>query len=156
MPITVRFLAVLFVFVLSPAHADQAPPASVKATEAVVQLPIPGTHNSAVFMRLHNVGKTPLTLVGVNTTAAAKAQLHSHTSVDGMMRMRPVESLALAPGQTQVFESGGYHIMLFDVQAELASGDSVDLILEFAGGATKTVQAVAKSRYDNADHSHHH
>ena len=145
-----------------PTHADQsqqelsATVATAVVTDAVLALPIPGTHNSAAFLRLENTGTEPLTLVRVTTNAAAKAQLHSHANVDGMMRMRPVESLVIAPGKTLRFQSGGYHIMLFDVQPTIASGDTVALTLEFESGATKSVQVVVTSRYDGADHSHHH
>lgn len=156
------FCTILCGLMVLPAYADVAPPktpsttATVAITNAVLQLPIPGTHNSAAFLQLTNKGATPLTLVGVSSSAAAKVQLHSHSNVDGMMRMRPVESIAIAPGKTLLFESGGFHIMLFDMQSTIASGDTVVLTLEFEGGATKTVQATVTSRYDGADHSHHH
>ncbi|WP_049723653.1 copper chaperone PCu(A)C [Gilvimarinus polysaccharolyticus] len=156
------FFVILCGFLAIPAHAGAAPEkasatvVTVSVTDAVLQLPIPGTHNSAVFLRLTNTGAAPLTLVGVSTSAAAKAQLHSHTKVDGMMRMRPLESLSIAPGQTLVFESGGNHIMLLDVQRTLTSGDIVALTFEFADGATQEVQVAVTSRYDDVDHSHHH
>ena len=150
----------LWLFLVVPTQAAE-PAQSVavsglKASNATLQLPIPGTHNSAVYLHLQNTGTKPETLVGVSTAAAAKAQLHSHTSVDGMMRMRPVESLTIAPGKTLVFESGSYHIMLLGVEPSIATDDTVELTLELDGGKTAQIMARAVSRYDGADHTHHH
>ncbi|WP_052480935.1 copper chaperone PCu(A)C [Gilvimarinus agarilyticus] len=156
-PRLTRLVRSLFASCLLLAVAAQTSAApALKVSDATLQLPIPGTHNSAVYLRLVNTGSEPATLVGVTTTIAEKAQLHSHTNIDGMMRMRPVDSLTIAPGETVVFESGGYHIMLLGVQPSLASGDTVELTLKFDDGSTTSAMARAVSRYDRADHSHHH
>jgi copper(I)-binding protein len=157
MSVMLRLLVPLLWLVALPVQADQPlKQPQVSVTDAVLRLPIPGTHNSAVFLTLHNKGAAPVALVGVSTAAAEKAQLHNHTQVDGMMRMRPVKSLPLAPGATQALASGGYHIMLFNLAPGLTSGDTITLTLEFASGATQAVQATAQSRYDNAHHGRHH
>lgn len=150
---------VISVLLTSSVQADQPAheaSAAVTLSDAVLLLPIPGSHNSAVFLRMSNTAATPVTLIGVSTDSAAKAQLHLHSQVDGMMRMRPVEAITLAPGETLLFESGGYHIMLLNVQDAINTGDTVELTLEFKGGASHLVQATAVSRYDHANHSQHH
>jgi copper(I)-binding protein len=59
-----------------------------------------------------------------------------------MMKMRPVASLAVEPDETLVFQPGGYHLMLFDLQAPLMPGEthSITLVSENCGEALVTAE----------------
>ena len=41
--------------------------------------------------------------------------MHETRTVEGMSRMRPLERLAVAAGETVKLEPGGKHLMLFDL-----------------------------------------
>lgn len=124
----------------------------VQVSDAFVRTPVPGRNITAGFFTLHNASQESVTLVAVHADFAGRAELHSHTHVDGMMRMRKEESIEIPAGETFRFAPGGYHVMLFDLQGALQSGDQVPLHLEFSDGKRLAVTAAVRSTFE---HSHH-
>ena len=105
----------------------------------------PGQTVTGAFLQLRNLTASEQVLVGVTAPFADRAEIHSHSHSDGMMRMRQVERVAIAAGQTQAFEPGGYHIMLFGLSRSLRDGEQLPLILTFASGEQLQVQAQVQS-----------
>jgi copper(I)-binding protein len=101
---------------------------------------------AALYMTLINKGTAEDRLVSVSTPAAGKAELHSSTTENGVMHMRPVEALGVKPGTPTVLKPGGYHVMLMDLKGPLVAGQTfaVTLTFEKAGKveATATVEKV--------------
>ena len=119
----------------------------IKLGELVIQHPwarpsIGKAPNGAVFMRIVNKGAKPDRLVSVQTTAAAKAELHTHVHEGDVMRMRPVEAIEVPAGGQVTLGPGGMHVMLFDVVKPLKSGFGVPLTLTFAEAGTVELTAV--------------
>lgn len=84
-------------------------------------------------------------LVGASSGVAAEMQIHEVILDDhGGIGMHPLDGLDLTEGEDLVFEPGGYHLMLMDVD-RLAIGDTVDVVLEWemAGKMTVRVPVVA-------------
>jgi len=99
----------------------------------------------AVYVTLRNAGNTPDTLTAASTPAADKAELHLMKIENGVMEMRAVPSLAIAPGQSVVLEPSGYHLMLIGLKKPLKEGDTIPLSLTFEHGGTRQVTvSVAK------------
>jgi copper(I)-binding protein len=63
---------------------------------------------------------------------AERVELHESTMDGGVMRMRPVESLVIEPGETRVLEPGGLHLMMMRLKEPLVAGKHFLLTLEFA------------------------
>ena len=79
-------------------------------------------------------------LVGTETPAAARAELHTMTMDGTVVRMRPVEGgIALPAGQPVALAPGGLHIMLMDLKAPLQAGQSFPLTLRFEHAPAQTV-----------------
>ena len=97
--------------------------------------------NSAAYLVIRNPGEQDDALVAVDAAMADTVEIHSVTMDDGVMRMRPVDSVAIPAGGEAVLEPGGYHIMLIGIRDALAEGDSVPLTLRFRSGATVDVTA---------------
>ena len=77
----------------------------------------------AVYFTVTNAaGGQPDRLVGVNTPAAATAELHETIDDKGVMKMRPVPSIALNPGASVTLKPGGYHVMMMGVKQPLRAG----------------------------------
>jgi hypothetical protein len=93
---------------------------------------------SAAYFNLTNHGAAD-ELVGASTPIASSTGVHETINDNGVMRMRPVASIALAPGKTVTFGPGGYHVMLTGLQAPLKAGDSFPLTLTFAHAQPITV-----------------
>ncbi len=101
---------------------------------------------TAVYGEITNNGEAADELVDVEVDVAASIELHETTIVEDVMRMREVETLAIAPGATVSLEPGGLHIMLIGMERQLTEGDSLELDLRFASGESVTVTAPARSQ----------
>jgi len=94
--------------------------------------PLPAVStNGAAYMTLMNTGGTADKLIAVSTPAAKKAEIHNHFMEGGLMKMRPVGALEIAPGTPTVLQPGGLHVMLMGLTAPLVAGESFPLTLEF-------------------------
>ena len=121
----------------------------------------PGAVNGAAYIAtLQNTGKQADKLVRISTPIAQRAEIHT-MAVDagGVMRMREVGEIALAPGMPLKMRPGdGYHFMLIGLKQPLKEGDSFALTMEFErGGKTEVnvVVQVPKPRAGDApDHKH--
>ena len=108
------------------AHADAA---HVKVENAWARASVAGQQASGAFMRL--TAQEPLKLVGVETAAAAVAEVHEMKMEGDVMKMRAVTGLDLPAGQAVELKPGGYHVMLMDLKAPLAKGSTVPVTLTF-------------------------
>lgn len=100
---------------------------------------------AAIYLTVTNAGTTSDTLIAASTPTADKSELHFMKMENGIMEMRPVPSIAIAPGKSVVLEPNGYHIMLVGLKAPLKEGDKVPLTLAFEHAGTQQVTAsVAK------------
>jgi periplasmic copper chaperone A len=99
------------------------------------------TANGAVYLEIENKGTATDKLVAASTTAAAKAELHTHLMEGGIARMRPVDGIEVTPGSATVLRPGGLHVMLLGLKAPLKTGDTITLTLTFekAGKVDVTV-----------------
>ncbi|HSX84872.1 MAG TPA: copper chaperone PCu(A)C [Cellvibrio sp.] len=166
-----RVLVITLFFMVGSAFAGQSDPTDVPAKAAKTQsdpvkvatqvrvdgayinVPVPGTKNTAAYFTLRNLADKPVSLVSVEVDVAQRAELHSHTTKDGMMQMRREEKI-LIPAQSSVaFASGSYHVMLFDLQRSIRTGEELQLLLTFADGKQLVATAKVKSIFDKA---HHH
>lgn len=99
----------------------------------------------AIYLTLTNTGNVPDALTAASSPAANKTELHEMKMENGVMEMRPVPSIAIAPGQSVVLEPNGYHVMLIGLKKPLKEGDKITLTLTFAHAGTQEVTAsVAK------------
>lgn len=105
----------------------------------------PGAKSGAVYLTLRNRGAADDRLIGATTPVASQAGLHAETMENGVMEMRPLASVDVAPGGTASLKPGGNHIMLLGLQRPLKQGDHIPLTLKFAHASPLTVQVeVAK------------
>ncbi len=99
-------------------------------------------------------------LIAASGDVAEAIELHTHETVDGVMRMRPVSGGVTVPGGRHVdFEPGGLHVMMIGLTRSLEEGDEFPLTLTFenAGSVDVTVH-VHKDGPDSHDshEGHHH
>ena len=108
--------------------------ASIEVTHARVREPMPNSNTSAAFMTIHNHGAYPLALFSAQSPQAKKTEIHDHIHQDGMMKMRPIELIDIPAKESVQLQTGGKHLMLFDVAPELKQGDTLQLKLDFSNG----------------------
>ncbi|MDN3567784.1 copper chaperone PCu(A)C [Paeniroseomonas aquatica] len=99
----------------------------------------------AGFLTIRNGGTAPDRLLSASSPAARKVELHTHVRDGEVMRMRPVEGIALPPGETVTLRPGGLHVMLIGLTAALVQGGEVPLTLRFerAGEAQVMLHVMA-------------
>jgi periplasmic copper chaperone A len=109
--------------------------AQVSVSDPWVRATVPQQKVAGAFMQLRSAKAARL--VGVKTPVAGRVELHQMAMEGQTMRMRAVESIALPAGQTVNLASGGYHVMLFDLQRQLKEGEQVPLTLTVVDAAGK-------------------
>jgi len=103
-----------------------------------------GDATSAVYATLGNSGSRADALVSASSDVARSAELHRVENDAGVMRMRPVKSIPLPPGEKVELAPGGYHIMLIGLVRALDPGDSVRVTLEFEHAGPLQVDATVR------------
>lgn len=120
----------------------------------------PNAPTGAVYMVIESTGDTDDRLLGAEGDIAERVEIHSANIDDeGVMRMRELdEGISLPAGETVALESGGYHIMLINLESRLVEGDSFPLTLSFENADDITVDIHVESIHgieDDADHDDH-
>jgi len=132
-----RILATLLLLLPMAASAE---PASIKVEQVWSRAAVVG-HEGVAYMIITNAGPTDA-LTAVSTPIAATADLHQTINDNGVMKMRPVQSLPIDAGKTVTLAPRGYHIMLTNLKQTLKEGDSFPITLTFqkAGKITATAK----------------
>jgi copper(I)-binding protein len=112
--------------------------------DAWVRATTPGSDVAAVYLTLHNVSTSSVTVTGVQSSVAQGAMIHETTVQGGQSRMRPHERLLIAAGETLRLMPGGLHVMLHGLTQPLVTGQSVPLDLLLAGKPTLHVVATVR------------
>jgi copper(I)-binding protein len=86
-------------------------------------------------MTLVNRGSVADALIGVESPAARKVEIHRSSSAGGVMSMQMEAKVTIPPGRSVRFEPGGLHLMLVGLAKPLKAGDKVPATLVFARGA---------------------
>ena len=152
--ITLTIIATFFGGFMHCAIAGHHKIDSLTADMAYIRAPIPGHSMTAAFLTLKNSGKESCTLISAKSTFAEKIEFHTHQHVDGMMKMRPVESVKVASNSTLKFKPGGLHLMLFGVKA--SEKQSAEIILGTDKCGDLTFSAPIKSIKSAPAEAMHH
>jgi len=107
------------------------------------------------FLTLKAVGGADR-VVSASSPVAEKIELHETINDGGVMKMREVPQMVLAPGQAVVLKPGSYHIMLIGLKKPLNRGESFPLTVAFEKAppvtVTVTVQAAGASAPGHQGH----
>ncbi len=80
-------------------------------------------------------------LVAAKSPLAGKVEIHEHVHEGDVMKMRRVDGVAVAGGQSVTFKPGGYHLMLMDLKHGLKQGEKLPLTLVFEKAGEVNVEA---------------
>jgi len=114
----------------------------------------PVARNNAAFVTVKNGGSEDA-LLGVETPVAETAEFHQMSMAGGIMRMRYLPLINLAPNAVLTFAPGDRHIMLINMKQPLKAGDRVPLTLKFRKAGTITVEAEVRVLDPGADAARH-
>lgn len=116
----------------------------------------PGQPNGAAYLAITNTGAESDRLVALETPAAAAAEIHMMSEEGGVMTMRKLDAVEIAPGAPAVFQPGGLHIMLIDLAGPLKPGETVPLTLTFEKAGAVTVDLAIEKATTPEGHGGEH
>lgn len=138
-----RSILVCIALVIASAAADAAdvPQKSLDIRDPFARATPPGAKSTAVYMTIENKGKEPDRLLSAKSPAAGIVEIHEMKMDGGMMQMREVKDIVVAPGATVELKPGGYHVMLMDLKQPLKQGDTLPVTLRFEKAGAVEVKA---------------
>jgi len=107
------------------------PPDAIVIDNAFIRLPVPGRDVLVGYFDLHNGTASSVTILGAHSPSARAIELHTMIADGDMMRMRPLKTLTLAPGERVRFAPGGHHLMVFGLSA--SAGETIEVTFEIEG-----------------------
>ena len=128
----------------------------VEARAAWARATVQGQTTAGAYMQITSSERA--SLVGVESPAAAGAEIHETRMEGKVMRMRALSRLELFPGKTVELKPGGHHIMLLELKRPLKKGEVVPirLRLEMKDKSVRTLEVRAEVRETVADGHHSH
>ncbi|MGB0570849.1 MAG: copper chaperone PCu(A)C [Alphaproteobacteria bacterium] len=137
------FLALLFL--ASPALAHEEKSEHLTISHPWSRATAPSQKVGAVFMTITTNGNITDRLIGAKSPDAETVQIHNHTMVDGVMRMRPVDGVPIPATGNAVLEPGGYHVMLIGLKVPLFEETVIPLTLLFETAGRVEIEAVVEA-----------
>ena len=102
-------------------------PLTIEDARARIVLP---SRPGAAWLTIRNTGEADR-LIGAESPAADRVELHTHIHDGGVMMMRKVEGIDVPAGGRAALRPGGDHLMLFGLKGKLSPGDRFPLTLVF-------------------------
>ncbi len=121
--------------------------------QAWVREVIPGQEATAAYLVIESRDHEADALIGASCDAAGTVEIHTMKNQAGMMVMKKLDRLPLAPGGKIVLAPGGNHLMLFGLKRDLRAGDHVRLKLTFQAAGEVEVDASVKAQ-ELENHAH--
>ena len=107
--------------------------AEVLIANGEVRLPPPGTSVAAAYFELRNTSSDEVVLASISSSAARHTMFHRVENVDGVMKMRHVNSISVPANAMIEFSPGALHVMMMGVGA-LAEGSELEFELLLESG----------------------
>lgn len=157
-------LSLAALLLAAPAFAHGVKVGEIEIDHPWARATADGVQNGAAYLVLENDGKAVDRLMSATSPAAAKVELHTHINDNGVMRMREVNAIDLAPDAKVKLAPGGLHLMLLGLTEPLRKGKAFPLTLTFEKAGAVTVEVAVQGAGDSApshegmgghDHDHH-
>tara|TARA_R110000744_G_scaffold20336_3_gene53370 strand:- start:8792 stop:9217 length:426 start_codon:yes stop_codon:yes gene_type:complete len=114
---------------------------------------IPGTSISSAYMTIKNLSAKNIRLIAASSVVSERIEIHQHTMVDGLMRMRQRDYVEVLAQNSTVFQPSGYHLMIFDLKHPIKAKENIIITLHFDDQSridvNYTVQGIKQKK-------HHH
>jgi copper(I)-binding protein len=134
------FTALLALTSVRSSSAHEYTLAGIKVVHPWTRATPPGATTAVAYLKLANSGSAPIRLIGGSTPVAQRVEIHSMSMDGGVMRMRPMPGLDIAPGTTLELKAGGLHLMLVGLNRQLMPEEMVPLSLMFADGTKISIE----------------
>jgi copper(I)-binding protein len=125
--------------VSTPAQAIR--PGGLQIDQVRARATLPNQPVGGGYLRITNNSSADDRLLSASAyTVAQTTELHSMAMEGDVMRMRPVDAIALPRGKAVELKPGGLHLMFMGLKAPLNPGDTFPLRLRFEKAGEITVE----------------
>lgn len=100
----------------------------------------------AGYVEIRNDSERRIVLTEATSPQFERAEFHATRMDDGMMRMRRLDRLELAPQATLRLESGSRHLMLIGPREQLSAGDRIEMTLVDSEGREYSFDLEVRAR----------
>lgn len=109
------------------------------------------------FLVITNKGASDDKLVAATAPITDRTELHEMAVIDGVMKMRQMESgIPVPAGATVELKPGGLHVMFMGIKQPLKEGETLPVTLTFEKAGTVTVDMpIAKIGAKEMNHDMH-
>ena len=145
--------AAFLLAVLQPAAAFAA--GRLVVENAWIRTAPPAAPMRAGYATLRNAGDAPLQIRAARSASFGDVSLHATQIENGVARMRELDGLSLAPGESAVLEPGGKHLMLMQPRGELQPGAKVVLTFEIDNGSSTDAEFSVREAAAQGHDEHH-
>lgn len=90
-----------------------------------------GAKVGAAFVEVRAAAGVADRIVAARSPVAGAVELHDHIKDGALMKMRRVDAITIAAGQTVKLQPGGFHVMLMELKGPLTAGESIRMTLVF-------------------------
>jgi copper(I)-binding protein len=122
---------VLASILITPAGAHEVKAGDLVLTDLWTRATPPKAPTGGGYLTITNNGTEADRLIAVASPLAEKGRLHHMTVKDGVMTMRPVESIEIPPGGSVTLAPGGFHLMFVGPKEPFKQGGKLPVTLTF-------------------------
>lgn len=123
---------------------------SIELVNPAVRAMPPGAPASGAYVTLNNHSDQERFLVGAESEAANRVEIHVSKMEGETMVMNQVEQIPLPAHGQAILQPGSYHIMMIGLVKPLKAGDQVNFTLVMKNGERIKMQAPVMSPDDMA------
>jgi len=139
-------------FVVNTAFASQS--TEVLVENGYARESIPGTSISSAYMIIRNLSANNVRLITASSKVSERIEIHQHTMIDGLMRMRQRDYVDILAKDSLQFQPSGFHLMIFDLKQPLKAKENITITLHFADQSSIDVNYTIKGLKQKKHHHH--
>lgn len=149
--------ALLSTTLAASALAGEATVGDITVRDAWTRATPPNAMAGGGFLIITNKGAADDKLVAASAPVTDRTELHEMAVIDGVMKMRQMESgIPVPAGATVELKPGGLHVMFMDIKQPLKEGETLPITLTFEKTGTVTVDMpIAKIGAKEMNHDMH-
>lgn len=155
----IKLLSFFFTCLLSAAYAQADDHKhGVLITNSWARATPPNITTSAIYLTIKNPTQNNLVVTGVRSPISKRIELHKTKINDGVMQMRKIDQIEISANSVFELKPHGTHVMIFDLQTALKTGDelSIELILKDSSPISVQVPVALQAIDDDQGHKHDH
>ena len=110
-----------------------------------IKAPFPGMKMTGGYMVIKNNTDKDFALTKITGKDCEAYEIHTHSKVDGVMRMRQIKELPIKAHSSVTLKPKSFHIMMIQTLNKFSVGQSKKMKLHFSNGKILEVSAPIKN-----------